>query len=104
MDSEMKRIISIIEDIEETDGAISLIDYDIYEARSKGLEASIPGMEDVFNRLRRESNNTVNNLKAEGIELEWDGKKVYVRKDGQPYIKRVDGKWEVWTYQLPLIG
>jgi len=108
MDADMKRIIEAIEDIEEDDGAMSLVDHDIYEAKQKGLEGSIPGLKEVFSRLQNKRNAKVNNLKFEdGIEIEWDGISIFVKKDGNPYLQRDmfnSGEWKAWTYQFPLIG
>lgn len=99
MNDTMKRIIEVIEDIEEDDGALSLLDYDIYEARQKGLDESIPGIQSVFRSLQNKRNAKINNLKFDdGIEIEWDGTSVFVTENGHSYIKRVKpGQWETWV-------
>lgn len=99
MDDEMKRVIGIIDDIEMEDWRLSVTDYEM----SLAAPEDVATLQEQFKRVQRNRNNIVNGLKAEGYELEWDSDLIFVKKNGNPYLKRT-GKWETWTYQLPLIG
>lgn len=103
MDTEAKRIIGIIEEIEIINREASILDYEISIAGPKDVDS----LQEQFKRYQRQANDLTNDLKAEGIEIEWDGISIFVKKDGNPYLQRDmfnSGEWEPWTYQLPLIG
>lgn len=103
MDTEAKRIIGIIEEIEIANREASILDYEISIASPKDVDS----LQEQFKRYQRQSNDLTNDLKSEGIEIEWDGISIFVKKDGNPYLQRDmfnSGEWEPWTYQLPLIG
>ena|SRR5579883_2305212 len=100
MDTEQKRIIALIEDVEELDTALSMLDYEMELFPDKQLD-----LKDEYSRLRDKRNKIVNDLRFdEAVELEWDGESIWVKKDSRPYLMYKYGKWEVWSYQMPLIG
>lgn len=103
MDAESRRVIDIIEEIETADREASTLDYKISIASPDDVDS----LQEQFKRYQRQANDLTNALKAEGIEIDWDGISIFVKKDGNPYLQRDmfnSGEWEYWTYQLPLIN
>lgn len=107
-DDDQRRFIAIIEECEAIEQALSYLAEKAYVYRaSTRVEAA---MAEAQYTLQQHINRAVNDLKAEGYEIEWDGPiTVWVKKTGQPYLKRDgfnSGEWETWDYQcqLPLMA
>jgi len=97
LDTDMKRIAEKIEEIEDANREASILDYESSIARDPMM---IFSFQEQFRRFQNQSNALVNALKAEGIDIEWDGISIFVKKDNQPYLQRDmfnSGKWEPWT-------
>lgn len=89
-EAEQQRIISIIEEIESLDNVVSSLDYEISVANAE----TVADIWEQMHRLQHQSNDLVNDLKAEGITIDYDGPLVYLSKDGKPWMERTaKGDW-----------
>lgn len=89
-EAEQQRIISIIEEIESLGAVISSMDYEMSIANAE----TVADIWEQMHRLQHQSNDLVNDLKAEGITIDYDGPLVYLSKDGKPWMERTaKGDW-----------
>ena len=84
------RVISTVEEIASLDAMVSSLDYEI----SVASDEERYNLEDQFSRFRNQSNDLVNDLKAEGITIDYDGPITRLFRDGNPWLEcNAHGDW-----------
>jgi hypothetical protein len=86
----LNRVINIVEEIESLDAMVSSLDYEISVASKEDRY----NLEEQFSRFRNQSNDLVNDLKDEGITIDYDGPIIRLSRNGKPWIERTaQGNW-----------